>query len=234
MARRSSSGNSEVTLQRPADMISSRPARKGMALEPIYPHTDRDARHRHEHRTTRQRLLRNLSLIASGNRGLRRARPRAERLFRRLHPGGVSLRQRHRTDRSHSCLRRICRLGRRRHCHHAAPHRIARLGDPARDRWLRLCRDFRHHRELADRKGPTIRAWTSFLDLYGRCFPRSRAGPDLDSSRGSQVGGIVQCDRRTVRCGTGHSYHGPRRAAPSARRGCDCPMVCSREPHLSL
>ena len=52
------------------------------------------------------------------------------------------------------------------------------------------------------------------LDLYGRCFPRSRAGPDLDSSRGSQIGGIVQCDRRTVRCGTGHSYHGPRRCRP--------------------
>ena len=43
-------------------------------------------------------------------------RSRAQRLFRRLHPGRVSLRKDHRTDRSHSRLRRICRLGRRRHC----------------------------------------------------------------------------------------------------------------------
>ena len=32
-------------------------------------------------------------------------------------------------------------------------------------------------------------------------------------------GGSVQCDRRTVRCGTDHGYHRPSQAAPSGRRG---------------
>ena len=118
-------------------------------------------------------------------------------------------------------------------CHHAAPGRIARLGDPARDHWLRLCRDFRHNRELADRKGPAIRARAGLLDLYGRHVPGSCAGPAFDSPSGYQGGGIVQCDRRTVRCGTDHGYHGPSRATPSERRGRRCPMVCSREPRLS-
>ena len=175
-----------------------------------------------------------LHLVASGNRGLRRPRPGAQRLFRRLHPGRVWLQQDHRTDRSHSGLRRICRLGRCRHCHHAAPDRIARLGDPARDRRLRMCRDFCHDRELADRKGPAIRTRTSFLDLYGRHVPGSRAGPAFDCTSGYQGGGIVQCDRRTVRCGTGHGYRGPSRATPSEHARPHCPMVCSREPRPLL
>jgi hypothetical protein len=184
-----------VTLQPSASVPSSRQSKKGHALEPVSPHTDRGARHRHERRTTRQRLLRHLRLIASGNRELRRPRPVSAPISPASPWGRFAA-----AESSNGSVT----FARTPHlpawspppCHHAAPRRIARLGDPARDRWLRLCRDFRHNRELADRKGPAIRARTGLLDLYGRHVPSSCAGPAFDSSSGYQGGGIVQCDRR--------------------------------------
>ena len=186
--------------------VSSRQSKKGTALELVYPHTDRDARHRHERRATRQRLLRHLRLIASGNRELRRPRPGAQRLFRRLHPGCVSVRENHRTDPHIRAYAAFAGLVAAAVAIMPLLNRIAFLGDPASNSRVRLRRHFRHDRELVERKGPAIRARTSFLDLYGRHVPCHRAGPALDSPSGYHGGGIVQCDRRTVRCSTDHGY----------------------------
>ena len=115
----------------------------------VYTHTDRNAGHRYEHYTARQRLFRYLNLAASSNRELRGAGPCAQRFLRWLHAGRVALRQDHRTDRAHSRLCSICRPGRCRNRRHAAPGRICILGSPASGHRVRMRRYLCHDRELA-------------------------------------------------------------------------------------
>ena len=56
---------------------------------------------------------------------------------------------------------------------------------PARDRWLRLCGDFRNNRKLANRKGPPSERGQVFSIYMVGTF-LSRPGPNFDSARRHQ------------------------------------------------
>jgi predicted MFS family arabinose efflux permease len=89
-------------------------------------------------RATCQRVPRYLYLVARGRRVLRLPRPGVERVFRRLHSRRARLQQRYQTDRSHSGLRGIRGLGRRRRFRDAATGPITDLSVPARDYRFRV------------------------------------------------------------------------------------------------
>ena len=84
----------------------------------------------------------------------------------------------------------------------------------ARGHRVRLLRDLRHDRELAQRQGPAVRTRTDLLGLHGRHFPGPCGWTAHDRPRADRDGYAIQCDRLPVRRGAGHGEHDQGRAAP--------------------
>ena len=152
-----------------ASGVSPRLAGRGDALERVHPHTNRHAVCRHERRAVSgQRLLRAptsrcgwpsraSTCPARSSAPISPASPWAR--CGRIDPNGsVTFEV---VDAFAGVVAAAVAMN-----PHPLPVRIARLGDPARDRRLRLCRDFRHNR-TADRKASSIRARHGFSISVG-------------------------------------------------------------------